>query len=129
MLIDERDIDGELVDREEPIEEYAFRLVRGVIEESDELDAMIEDVSKNWALSRMPLVDRSILRIACYEFCHVDEVPVGVTINEAVELARAFGGEDDSYRFINGVLGKVARTLEGGDAPAEDAPAGQEGEV
>jgi len=105
-------VDGELVASVESLEEYAYRLVRGVTEKNDILDEKIEEVSENWSLVRMPLVDRSILRLACYEMHYIDEVPVSVSINEAIELARVYGGEDDSYRFINGVLGKVARNIE-----------------
>ena len=60
----------------------------------------------------MPIVDRCILRLATYEMLFVDEVPVSVAINEAVELAKDFGGEDESPRFVNGVLGRIARQLE-----------------
>ncbi len=67
--------------------------------------------SENWALSRMPIVDRSILRLAVYEMFQREDVPVSVSINEAVELAKAFGGEDDSPRFVNGVLGRIARSM------------------
>ena len=60
----------------------------------------------------MPVVDRAILRIAVYEMLYVDEVPVSVAINEAVELAKMYGGEDESSRFVNGVLGRIARAEE-----------------
>ena len=77
--------------------------------------------SENWALARMPIVDRSILRLATYEMMYVDDVPTSVTINEAVELAKDFGGEDESPRFVNGVLGRIARSMEGDGAGAADA--------
>ena len=60
----------------------------------------------------MPLVDKSILRLATFEILHVDGVPCSVSINEAVELAKDFGGEDDSSRFVNGVLGRIADYIE-----------------
>ena len=95
---------------------------------ADEADAAeagafgrIEAASENWALSRMPIVDRSILRLAVFEMFHCDDVPVSVSINEAVELAKGFGGEDDSPRFVNGVLGRIARSMEGDGAGAADA--------
>jgi transcription antitermination protein NusB len=68
---------------------------------------MIGEVSENWAVTRMPLVDRNILRIATYEILYDAEVPPSVAINEAVELAKVYGGEDSS-KFVNGVLGKIA---------------------
>ena len=71
----------------------------------------------------MPVVDRAILRLAVYEMTYVDEVPVSVTINEAVELAKAYGGEDDSSRFVNGVLGRIAAGIDAEDAePALEEP-------
>lgn len=103
------------------LDDYALRLLAGVAEHREEIDARIEAASENWAVSRMPVVDKCILRLAIFELIYVDEVPVGVTINEAVELAKDFGGEDESHRFVNGVLGKIAQTLS--DAPAE--PAGE----
>ena len=87
------------------------------------IDERLEGASENWALSRMPIVDRSILRLAVYEMFQREDVPVSVSINEAVELAKAFGGEDDSPRFVNGVLGRIARSM--AEAP-ELAVAGAE---
>lgn len=92
--------------------EYAEALVRGVAAHRVEIDKRLSSTSENWALDRMPVVDRAILRLATYEMVYVDEVPVSVAINEAVELAKAYGGEDDSSRFVNGVLGRIARALE-----------------
>ena len=60
----------------------------------------------------MPVVDRALLRLAVYEMVYVDDVPVSVAINEAVELAKVYGGEDESSRFVNGVLGRISRTME-----------------
>ena len=65
----------------------------------------------------MPIVDRSILRLAAYEIMFVEDVPTSVAINEAVELAKDFGGEDDSPRFVNGVLGRIAKDIDDGGRP------------
>ena len=108
------------------VSEYAESLVLGVVEHCDEIDERLAAISENWAVDRMPVVDRAILRLATYEMLFVDEVPVSVSINEAVELAKAYGGEDDSSRFVNGVLGRIARTMEGTPTegvPTEGAPA------
>ena len=94
------------------LSEYAESLVLGVVEHRAEIDEQLSATSENWALDRMPVVDRAILRLAVYEMVYVDEVPVSVAINEAVELAKAYGGEDDSSRFVNGVLGRIARAIE-----------------
>ena len=72
------------------------------------LDAQIGEVAKDWKVHRLGAVDRNILRLAIYEIVFRDDVPVPVSVNEAVELAKQFG-DDDSPRFINGVLGTVVR--------------------
>ena len=92
--------------------EYAENLVVGVAQHQDEIDDYLARTSENWSLDRMPVVDRAILRLATYEMLYVDDVPISVTINEAVELAKAYGGEDESSRFVNGVLGRIARSLD-----------------
>ena len=103
---------GRCLEEDGPLSDYAIALIKGVEEKMGDIDARLEESSDNWSVSRMPVVDRSILRIAVYEMLYVDDVPVSVAINEAVELAKAFGGEDESPRFVNGVLGKIARRLE-----------------
>jgi len=93
---------------------FCRELASGVEANVDEIDSMIAEISEHWAVSRMPLVDRNILRIATYELLHVPDVPASVAINEAVELAKVYGG-DDSSKFVNGVLGRVAeRNRDGG---------------
>lgn len=92
--------------------DYALKLIHGAEAHQVGIDRRLEAASENWALSRMPIVDRSILRLAVFEMLYVDDVPVSVSINEAVELAKEFGGEEESPRFVNGVLGRIARTLE-----------------
>lgn len=72
------------------------------------LDKRIEETAKGWKISRMGKVDLTILRLAVYEVQFDEDVPVGVAINEAVELAKKFGG-DDSPAFINGILGKIGK--------------------
>ena len=89
--------------------EYSRVLIKGLAQHLDEVDSCLTDSSDNWALNRMPLVDRCILRLAVYEMRFVDSVPVNVSINEAIELAHEFGGEDESSGFVNGVLGTIAR--------------------
>ena len=117
QILYQRDITGESVTRilglksysledGEP-DEYCRALVMGVEKFLTGLDETIGEVSENWAVSRMPLVDKNILRIATYEILYDSEVPPSVAINEAVELAKVYGGEDSS-KFVNGVLGKIA---------------------
>ena len=92
--------------------EYSRVLIQGLAEHLEEVDDCLSDSSENWSLHRMPLVDRCILRLAVYEMRFVDNVPVSVSINEAIELAHEFGGEDESGGFVNGVLGNIARRKE-----------------
>ena len=103
------------------LSDYALALIRGVEGCQAEIDERLEGASENWTLSRMPIVDRSILRLAIYEMYHCDDVPVSVSINEAVELAKDFGGEEDSPRFVNGVLGRIARLMDDDPAAGETA--------
>ena len=86
----------------------------------DEIDHTIEENLRGWSLRRLSKMTLTILRVAVCEmqFMQADDVPVSVSINEAVELAKGFGGEDDSPRFVNGVLGRIARSMEGDGAGA-----------
>ena len=99
-------------EKEEPVEEAdkAFILseVEGVHEHMAEIDGLIEQSAKGWDLSRMNKVDLAILRLAVYEMKY-GETPIGVAINEAVELAKKFSS-DEAPAFINGVLGKAAQS-------------------
>jgi N utilization substance protein B len=84
-------------------------LVRGVLQTREELDNVIQAHATSWPIEQLSAVERNILRIAIFELRHQRErVPVGVAINEAVELAKMFGG-DAASRFVNGVLGQVVR--------------------
>lgn len=85
---------------------FAERVVQGVLEHRKDLDALIGKYATNWKVSRMPIVDRNILRAGLYELFWLDDVPAKVTINEAVELAKSFGDEEAS-KFVNGILDKV----------------------
>jgi N utilization substance protein B len=89
-------------------QEYVRTVVRGVHGQTVALDAQIGTISKAWEVHRLGYIDRSILRLAIYEIVFMDEIPVGVAVNEAVELAKEFG-DDESPRFINGLLGTVVR--------------------
>lgn len=86
-------------------------LVQGVISSLDEIDNLLNKYSKNWKLSRMPVVDRNIMRMATFELLKRPDIPPSVTINEAVEIGKKFGTKD-SGAFINGVLDRI-RSLEG----------------
>jgi transcription antitermination protein NusB len=85
------------------LEDYAVRLARGVEREVEDLDALLSEVSVGWPVHRMSAVDRTILRLALYEMLFVEDVPPDVAVNEAVELARGFSGEE-APAFVGGVL-------------------------
>ena len=85
------------------LEAYAVRLARGVEEEQEHLDAVLSEVSVGWPVHRMSTVDRSILRLALYEMLYVDDVPPDVAVNEAIEIAKGFSG-DEAPAFAGGVL-------------------------
>ncbi|MFF5172922.1 transcription antitermination factor NusB [Micromonospora sp. NPDC000089] len=86
---------------------YAVGLVEGVATHLDRIDELIASYAEGWTLDRMPVVDRNLARIAVYELLYVDEIDDAVAISEAVELARQMS-TDDSPRFLNGILGRIA---------------------
>ena len=98
---------------ESAIDDTAFvhDLVKGVIDATSELDGKIQPIAPEWPIEQISRIDRAILRLGLYELLHrADKVPPKVVINEAVELAKAFGS-DNSSKFVNGVLGTAYRTL------------------
>jgi transcription antitermination protein NusB len=103
-----------------PVVPYAARLVRGVQEHRERIDELLAAHAEDWTLDRMPAVDRNILRIGVYELLWADDVPDGVAISEAVQLARSLS-TDASPAFVNGLL---ARLLELKPNLAEDHQAG-----
>lgn len=101
--------------RDAEIGEYTKKLVSGVEEKITEIDEHISSKLKGWKMNRISKVSLTVLRIAVYEMLYVDDVPVSVSINEAVEIAKEFAAPSDAS-FVNGVLGSVAKELEpGGD--------------
>ena len=91
------------------VADLAGEISRGVRETRDELDDVIQQVAVNWQVSRMPVIDRAILRMGVYELLYMHDVPPKVTINEAVELAKKYSTEK-SGAFVNGVLDKIFQT-------------------
>lgn len=97
-------------------------LVKGVISKAAELDAILQPIAPEWPIDQIARMDRLVLRMGLYELMHDKDVPPKVVINEAVELAKAFGGENSS-KFINGVLGTVLRKRTEEEASPEKAKA------
>jgi transcription antitermination protein NusB len=88
--------------------EFAALLVQGTVESLAEVDGRISEHLEHWDLSRLRRVDLAILRVSVYALLHQPSIPAGVTIDEAVDIAKEFGGES-SYRFVNGVLDAVRK--------------------
>lgn len=91
------------------LSDYAKMLFEGVSEKKEQLDEIISGYLKGWKLYRIPKVNLAILRLAVYEMDYVDNVPENVAINEAVELAKKYSGQEDSA-FVNGILGSHSRS-------------------
>jgi len=106
----------------DPDKEYFLDVVNGVAEKSEELDELIAHHAKDWSINRMPKVDLAIMRLSCYEMKYRDDIPVNVSINEAVEMAKKYGG-DQSKTFVNGVLGKIYEEIKSySDNKSEEQP-------
>jgi len=90
---------------------FFLKLVNGVLEAKSELDSLIERFSMNWKINRMSCVDRNVMRIAVYELLYCDDIPVKVSINEAVDVGKKFGTEG-SGAFINGIMDSIRGALE-----------------
>lgn len=88
--------------------EFMTQLVEGTLAHLNEIDDRLTELSVGWELQRQPAVDRNILRMAIFEIIYLENIPAGVSINEAVELAKKFSTEE-SGKFINGVLGALVR--------------------
>jgi N utilization substance protein B len=96
---------------------YARAVVAGVQAHRADIDAMIASYADRWAIARMPVIDRSLLRMGVFELLWGEGVPVAVVINEAVEMAKKMS-TDDSGRFINGLLGRIVEERDGPPTPA-----------
>lgn len=90
-----------------PVNDYTVTLVEGVTAHRARIDDLISEHAEGWTLQRMPAVDRAVLRIGLYELLWANDVPDAVAIDEAIELAKGLS-TDDSPRFVNGVLGRIA---------------------
>ncbi|HIE12911.1 MAG TPA: transcription antitermination factor NusB [Desulfotomaculum sp.] len=94
-----------------PDREFAESLVFGVHLKQQTIDGIVAELSRDWRIERMNGVDRNVMRVALYELLFRDDIPPNVAINEAVEIAKRYAGEE-SPRFVNGILGKVAERLD-----------------
>lgn len=90
--------------------EFAERLLGGTLDHLPAIDEAVTRYSSHWRLNRMAAVDRNVLRLAVFELCHCPDIPIKVSLNEAIEIAKKFGSED-SGAFVNGILDQVAKTV------------------
>lgn len=101
---------------------FSEALIRGVMDHSDDIDAVIVKYAPEWPLDQITIVDRNILRLGVFELKYSQDVPPKVAINEAIEVAKGFGGES-SGKFVNGVLGAVYRDLQAAGVHPATSPA------
>lgn len=92
------------------VDDFAEKIAVGVEEKEDILDAQIEKNIRGWKIERLSKVSRSLLKLAIYEMMFVEDIPISVSINEAIDIAKIYGGADDAP-YVNGVLGSVAKEL------------------
>lgn len=91
------------------VKDFANELVLGVADKKKEIDGLISKHATNWQIDRMAVIDRNVLRLATYELIFMEDIPPKVSINEAIDIAKKFGG-NDSGKFVNGVLDKINKT-------------------
>lgn len=94
----------------QPVADFTYNVVKGVISNQEYIDKLIDQCSENWSIDRISVIDKNIMRIAIYEMVFENDIPFSISINEAIELAKRYGSED-SGKFINGVVAKVATIL------------------
>lgn len=94
--------------------DFAQSLVEGTLKYREEIDQQLAQLSQGWRMERMAAVDRNLLRLAAYEILYCPDIPGKVTLNEAIELAKSFGGSD-SAKFINGILDRLLEGKENGE--------------
>lgn len=88
-------------------DQFTLKLTKGVDRYRKRIDEMIMDIVENWTLERIAIIDRNILRVAIYEMLYEDDIPLKVSVDEAIEIAKSLGEQEDTPKFINGVLGKI----------------------
>jgi len=92
-------------------DEFSLKLINGVMGNLKEIDHIISSVAQNWSLDRIAVIDRNILRVAIYEMLYEDDIPLKVSVDEAIEIAKNLGQKEDTPKFINGILGKFLTNI------------------
>jgi N utilization substance protein B len=99
------------IDFGKKIDEFAQELVIGVNKNRKTIDKEIVGVVQNWTIERIAIIDRNILRVAIYEMLFEKDIPLKVSVDEAIEIAKSLGQKDDTPKFINGILGKILTNI------------------
>jgi len=100
------------IDFGKKIDEFALELVIGVNKNRKAIDKEIVGVVENWTIERIAIIDRNILRVAIYEMLFEKDIPLKVSVDEAIEIAKTLGQKDDTPKFINGILGKILANIQ-----------------
>ena len=108
-----------LNESEDDVANFAVSLMKGTLENIATLDDLIAKSAQNWQLKRMSTVDRNVMRMATYELIYESDIPAKVSINEAINLAKKYGDEE-SGKFVNGILDKIKRDIDIGEIKAEN---------
>ena len=103
-----RTLDERVVAGDPPVNEYTVELIRGILDHQDRIDEVLTSYAQGWTLSRMPAVDRNVLRLGVFELLYADDVPDPVAVTEAMALVRDLS-TDESPAFVNGILGNIMR--------------------
>jgi transcription antitermination protein NusB len=93
------------------IDEFTIKLIIGVEKNKPEIDNQIMSVVENWTINRISIIDRNIIRMAIYEMLYEEEIPLKVSVDEAIEIAKILGQKDETPKFVNGILGKILTNL------------------
>ena len=101
------------IDFGKKIDEFALELVIGVNKNRKAIDEEIVGVVENWTIERIAVIDRNILRVAIYEMLFEKDIPLKVSVDEAIEIAKSLGQKDDTPKFINGILGRILTNIGG----------------
>lgn len=99
------------MDFQKRIDEFTIKLVMGVEKNKIEIDNQIRHVAENWTLNRISIIDRNILRMAIYEMLFEEDIPLKVSVDEAIEIAKILGQKEETPKFVNGILGKILTNL------------------
>jgi transcription antitermination protein NusB len=99
------------MDFQKRIDEFTIKLVLGVEKNSLNIDNQIKQVVENWTINRISIIDRNILRMAIYEMLYEEEIPLKVSVDEAIEVSKILGQKDETPKFVNGILGKILTNL------------------